>query len=592
MNILKNRAKLKEIMSENQSFQIIAIVIMMIIGAFLNTLGVSMIVPLVMIVTKPGIMEQNSIVKMVCELLHIHTERTLLLTVIGGLIAIFIIKGFFLLAEYHMQFKFVHKNKINMQKQLLNIYLHKPYEYFLNISYSEVLQNITNNINAAFTIFSHTLGFFTEMVVSLFLLVTIFLINPEMTLLVSIILLLLILFLAKVIRPILEREGRKRNSYGAKMSTWLLQAVHGIKEIKIAGKEAYFLNNYIDAGIKSMEAERKNAILNSAPRILIESFSVSAMLLGIAVMILTGNDIETILPALATFAMAAVRLMPSAHRMLVYMNEVSYYEPALDQLVSTFQTLKNEENEIDKDLSQQNRISLKKEILMSGISYHYPNMEKNVLTDASMSIPIGFSIGIVGVSGAGKTTIVDILLGLLKPQEGIILADGEDISSFYKEWLSHIGYIPQMIFMLDDTIRRNVAFGILDENIDDKKVWEALEEAQLAEFVRSLPKKLDTQIGERGVRLSGGQRQRVGVARALYTEPDLLVFDEATSALDNETEAAMIESINHLHGKKTLVIIAHRLHTIEGCDIIYRVVDGKVIKEKINNTKSSKENNY
>lgn len=592
MNILKNMAKLKEIMSENQSFQIIAIVIMMIIGAFLNTLGVSMIVPLVMIVTKPGIMEQNSIVKMVCELFHIHTERTLLLMVIGGLIAIFIIKGFFLLVEYHIQFKFVHKNKINMQKQLLNIYLHKSYEYFLNISYSEVLQNITNNINAAFTIFSHTLGFFTEMVVSLFLLVTIFLINPKMTLLVSIILLLLILFLAKVIRPILEREGRKRNSYGAKMSTWLLQAVHGIKEIKIAGKEAYFLNNYIDAGIKSMEAERKNAILNSAPRILIESFSVSAMLLGIAVMILTGNDIETILPALATFAMAAVRLMPSAHRMLVYMNEVSYYEPALDQLVSTFQTLKNEENEIDKDLSQQNRISLKKEILMSGISYHYPNMEKNVLTDASMCIPIGLSIGIVGVSGAGKTTIVDILLGLLKPQEGIILADGEDISSFYEEWLSHIGYIPQMIFMLDDTIRRNVAFGILDENIDDKKVWEALEEAQLAEFVRSLSKKLDTQIGERGVRLSGGQRQRIGVARALYTEPDLLVFDEATSALDNETEAAMIESINHLHGKKTLVIIAHRLHTIEGCDIIYRVVDGKVIKEKINNTKSSKENNY
>ncbi len=580
MDILKNIAKLKRILGKNQSFQIAVIVAMMIVGAFLNTLGVSMVVPLVLIVTEPGIMEHNSIVRAVCDILHIYTERALLLAVIGGLIAVFIVKGFFLLAEYHMQFKFVHENKIDMQKRLLRIYLHKPYEYFLNTNYSEILQNITENINAAFTIFSHILGFFTEMVVSLFLLIAIFLINPVMTLLVSIVLLLLILFLAKVIRPIMEREGRIRHDYGGKMSKWLLQAVHGIKEIKIAGKEEYFLDNYIDAGRKSLEAQRKNAVLNSAPRVLIESFSVSAMLLGIAVMVLAGNDIKKILPALAAFAMAAVRLMPGAHHMLVYMNEIAYYEPALDRLVSTFQAFRNEEFEENKNLNLQDGISLKKEILMSGISYHYPNMEENVLTDACMRIPVGASVGIMGASGAGKTTIVDILLGLLKAQEGTVLADGVEVSSCYEEWLSYIGYIPQMIFMLDDSIRRNVAFGIPDEKIDDEKVWEVLEEAQLAEFVRNLPKELDTQIGERGIRLSGGQRQRIGIARALYTDPDLLVFDEATSALDNETEAAMIESINHLHGRKTLVIIAHRLHTIDGCDIVYRVVDEKVIRER------------
>lgn len=262
------------------------------------------------------------------------------------------------------------------------------------------------------------------------------------------------------------------------------------------------------------------------------------------------------------------------------MNELAYYEPALDKLVSTFRILKQEAYETDTNLRPQNRISLQKEILMSGITYHYPNTEKNVLTNACMRIPVGASVGIVGVSGAGKTTIVDILLGLLKPQEGTVRSDGIDVSTCYQEWLSAIGYIPQMIFMLDDSIRRNVAFGIPDEKIDDERVWEVLEEAQLAEFVRNLPKKLDAQIGERGIRLSGGQRQRIGIARALYTDPDLLVFDEATSALDNETEAAMIESINHLHGKKTLIIIAHRLQTIAGCDMVYRIVDETVKRER------------
>lgn len=580
MNLLKDMAKLKKILLKNQSVQITVIIVMMIIGAFLNTLGVSMIVPLVLIVTEPGIMEHNAIVGTFCNILHIHTERSLLLAVIGGLIAVFIIKGFFLLAEYHIHFKFVHKNQIDMQRRLLKAYLYKPYEYFLDTNFSEILQNITENIHAAFTIFSHILSFFTEMVVSLFLLITIFLINPAMTMLVSIVLLLLLLFLAKVIRPVLEREGRTRNKYNGQMSKWLLQAIHGIKEIKIARKEEYFLDNYIYAGKKSMEAARKNSILNSTPRILIESFSVSAMLLGIAIMVLTGSDIKDILPALAAFAMAAVRLMPSAHRMLVYMNEIAYYEPALDKLVNTFQILNDEESSRAQNDRRQGNISLKKEISISNVSYHYPNMEKNVLADACMRIPVGASVGIVGVSGAGKTTVVDILLGLLKPQEGTVFSDEIDVSDFYEEWLSYIGYIPQMIFMLDDSIRRNVAFGIPDEKIDDEKVWEVLNESQLAEFVHNLPQKLDTQIGERGVRLSGGQRQRIGIARALYTDPDLLVFDEATSSLDNETETAMIESINHLHGKKTLIIIAHRLHTIEGCDIVYRIADGKVIREK------------
>lgn len=324
--------------------------------------------------------------------------------------------------------------------------------------------------------------------------------------------------------------------------------------------------------------------MNSLPRILIESFSVSAMLLSIVIMVWLGNDINKLLPVLSAFAMAAVRLMPSAHRIVVYMNELAYYEPALDALVINFRDLNNKNMNDDKSQitgsRQKTRFSMKTEIILSDITYHYPNMEHNVLTDAKMAIPIGKSIGIVGASGAGKTTVADILLGLLKPQKGKVLADGIDVTEFYGEWLSKIGYIPQMIFMMDDSIRSNVAFGVARDEVDDESVWKVLEEAQLADFVHGLPKGLDTEIGERGVRLSGGQRQRIGIARALYSDPDLLIFDEATSALDNDTEAAMIESVNHLHGKKTMVIIAHRLQTIEGCDIVYRVESGKIFKER------------
>ena len=240
------------------------------------------------------------------------------------------------------------------------------------------------------------------------------------------------------------------------------------------------------------------------------------------------------------------------------------------------------DNKVDISFAtDEEKLPLRRAIELKDIVYAYPNTDKLIFDHASLTIPIGTSVGIVGTSGAGKSTIVDILLGLLEVQEGSICADGAEVKSRYRNWLKNIGYIPQMIFMLDDTIRRNVAFGVHDENIDEARVWEVLREAQLDEFVRELPEGLDTGIGERGIRLSGGQRQRIGIARALYYDPEVLILDEATSALDNDTEAAIMDSINRLHGRKTLVIIAHRLQTIEKCDLVYRVENGQAVAQRL-----------
>ena len=312
---------------------------------------------------------------------------------------------------------------------------------------------------------------------------------------------------------------------------------------------------------------------------MIETVFMISVLGFITVYIVNGGDVTRLIPQLTAFAVAAMRIMPSANRINTYMTEIAYEEPSLnfvyDNLTESMKTDKAMRAEKEKIAGP--AIHLDKEIRLQDITFAYPDGEKNIFSAANMVIPKGKSVGIIGSSGAGKSTIVDILLGLLHVQAGEILCDGANIFSNYESWLAQIGYIPQTIYMIDESIRDNIAFGIEKSEIDEERIWEVMKEAQLADFVESLPEGLDTKIGDRGVRLSGGQRQRIGIARALYHNPEILVFDEATSALDNETEAAVMEAVNSFHGKKTMVIIAHRLNTIEKCDLIYEVKNEKIV---------------
>lgn len=587
-SMLRIIRKFSQILSKQQKIRVIIIAIMMVIGAFLETLGVGLILPLVSAITTPDIIMTNKYAKLVCEIFDLHATRTFMIVVIAALIFVYIFKNVYLFVEYYVQYRFICNNRFAVQHRLMEKYLERPYEYFLNAESGEIVRVITADTRNTFDLLSTVLGFFTEAIVSVALIAVIIITDPVMAILIAAVLGGTMLLISRLVKPILRKAGLKFQKNSAKMNQWLLQSISGIKEVKVTGKEGFFLTQFSKYGRKAIDSEKKNMVLGQVPRLSIEAFSISAMLAVIAILMWRGREIDTMLPQLSAFAMAAVRLMPSVNRMTASLNQMSYSEPALDKMLehlSVAQRWQNDKADMKVEASacpkeQMDNLELKKEIALEDISFSYPGAEHPVLEHANMLVPIGMSVGIVGASGAGKTTAVDIMLGLLKPQAGQVLADGVDIQTAYHAWLSHIGYIPQMIFMLDDTIRGNVAFGIDTKEIDEQAVWKALEEAQLAEFVRSLPEGLDTQIGERGIRLSGGQRQRIGIARALYTDPELLIFDEATSALDNETESAIMESINALHGKKTMVIIAHRLTTIEGCDMVYRVENGKIERER------------
>lgn len=585
--------KYRIILERGQKKKVVILFFLMLIGAFLEVLGVSLMLPLVSAIMQPDIIETNGMVAKVCNIFDLHSHRTFVIVCIAALILIFILKDLFLMAEYYFQYRFLYNNRFATQRKMLAVFMNRPYEYYLNAQSGEILRMIQGDVDGTYLLLTTLLGLATESIVTVALVVTIFLIDPMMTTFVAVMLGAIMLLISKVVKPILRREGASRQEQAVLMSKWLLQAINGIKEVKVTQKEDFFKKNYDESGRRMIRSERKNSLWGQIPRLLIEMVSVTTMLALIAIMIYKGRAIETLVPVLSAFALAAVKLMPSANRIVAALNATAYYEPALNQMVENLKELRDFEKakasdkkkgraaaESGEDSTPAPSLTLEKEIALKSITYTYPESEQQVLKQADMVIPVGKSVGIVGVTGAGKTTAVDILMGLLDPQEGQVLADGVDVRENYSDWLTHIGYIPQSVFMLDDSIRANVAFGVPEEEIDDAEVWRALEEAQIADFVRTLPKGIHSRMGERGMRVSGGQRQRVSIARALYLNPELLVFDEATSALDNETEAAIMESINSLHGKKTMVIIAHRLQTIEGCDMVYRVADGKIKRER------------
>ena len=577
--------KLLILLDAKQKRIMVLLVVLMLVGAVLEMLGVSMILPVMNVVLEENAVDKHAYLQVICQVFHLENTRSLMIFVMTALIAIFAVKNFFLFFQQKVLLKFVYTNQFATSRRMMINFMQRPYEYYLNADTAVIQRNITSDVNNMYGLILALLQLISEGIVFVCLVAVSLVSDVWMSITVTVLLVIVLLVIKCILKPIMRRAGEENQDFYSGLYKWIEQSVLGIKEIKIARREPYFINEYAKCGAGYVSAVQRYNLYNATPRLLIETVAIAGMIFYMMMRLLQGAEVVDIMPQITLLAIAAMRLIPCANRINNHLTSIAYFEPFFMGVSDNLQEeIRDESIDYNEETYRRKqdveKLEVRDKIELKQITYKYPNTDVLIFDHADMEIPIGKSVGIVGTSGSGKTTVVDIMLGLLRLQSGEILADGVEVREHYASWLKNIGYIPQTIFMVDSTIRKNVAFGYADEDIDDDKVWEALKEAQLDEFVRGLPEGLDTGIGERGIRISGGQRQRIGIARALFEDPEVLVLDEATSALDNETEAAIMDSINRLHGRKTLVIIAHRLQTIEKCDMVYRVENAKMVRER------------
>ena len=576
--------KISYIFDRKQKIQLGILGVMIFVGGLLETLGVGAMIPVVTALLTPETLKEYvdkyPILQQICDMLGIQSVGQMTTALLLALMAIYIIKNLYLVYLVYRQNTFITQSRNQMISRVMGEFLNRPYEQYLGADIPTVFRITDSDIPQTFSLMLAMLQLVSEVVVSGLIFIVLLCTDIFMTLFIMVLFGVMTLVIVKVFKPKLNKIGAKNQAIQSRIAKWRIQAIYGLKDVKVLNREEFFVRNYYETGKVGANVGRTYAVMNNIPRLLIETVFIVGVLTFIIIYMRGGGNVASMVSTLAAFGVAAMRVLPSVNRINTYITEISYNQPSLDFVYQNLQEGMKTDAMLAqrKAYSQKEKLELKDKIELNHISFHYPDSDKNIFTDAHMEVPKGKSVGIMGTSGAGKSTIVDILLGLLHAQEGEITCDGVDIFKNYESWLAQIGYIPQSIYLIDESIRDNIAFGIDADKIDEKRIWEVLEEAQLKEFVEELPNGLDTTIGDRGVRLSGGQRQRIGIARALYHDPEILVFDEATSALDNDTEAAVMDAVNSFHGKKTMIIIAHRLNTIEKCDIIYKVEEGKLVQ--------------
>ncbi len=569
--------KLNYIFNASQKRRMIALMVAIFLGACMELIGVSLIMPLIQLISTPDVVDQDGPVSFVYHALHFDSISSFFIFLVMVIIGIYFVKNLYLSIMYYFQYNFIYRNQLKVAGRLIDCYLKKPYTWHLDHNTSDMIRNIMLDTDRLFQLILSFLNVLSEFLLSLLLVLYLLLSDPIMSITVAGLLLICMAVFRLLTKERVHSYGKMNQEFDGRMHQAINQALGAVKDIKILHREKYFVNSFVSCGEKKMTALINTNFFGTIPRYIIETVTVATIMLVLVFRLINGTDLNTLLPVLASFAVAAFKLLPSVGKISNYLNNITFLKPSIDLIYNDLKETEDMEGIEIKDASEGTWIDAgAKEIRVKDLSFSYPGTDKEVLKDTSLSIPLGSSVGFVGESGAGKSTLADVILGILSPKGGEVLYGDMNVHNYPLKWAERLSYIPQAIYLADESIRANVAFGIEEEKIDENKVWEALDEAQLSDFVKSLPEGLDTEVGERGVRLSGGQRQRIGIARALYGDPEIMVLDEATSALDNDTEAAVMEAIERLHGRKTLLIIAHRLTTIRNCDYVFRVEEGKV----------------
>lgn len=571
--------KLRYIFSYKEKVQLVGIFVLQIIGSFVELLGVSAFLPFIQILLDPTSIQTNTLLNYFYILFGFTTVEGYLSAIAAMIGLVYLFKNIYLTFMQNAMLSFTYRTRMNLATRLLTTYMSQPYTFHLGKNIAELQRNLQYDTSQFMLLANAVLQLCAECAVIGCLGIYLFNTSHSITIVIMALLALCVGTFFVVSKKVSTRIGRENEEYNAKLFQWINQSLGGIKEVKVLNREGFFVNSYTKVYKKLIKGAKNNEILAALPKYIVETVCMIGMLIAVIIKMYYGrNDFQAFVVQLSAFAVAAFRLLPSVGKVNAYINNIMYSKAALDLI---YRDLKEIENYKMIDFKEENVVdkwNLESKIELKDIAYHYPDSNKLVLSDINVSINKGETIALIGSSGAGKTTLADILLGLLQPIKGTILVDGKDIYDNIDAWHRMLGYIPQTIYLSDDTIRNNIAFGIVEEDIDDDAIVDALKKAQLYDFVQTLDKGLDTFVGDRGVRLSGGQRQRIGIARALYYNPEILILDEATSALDNETEMAVMEAIESLKGMKTMVIIAHRLTTLKNADIIYEVVEGNIVE--------------
>ena len=575
IDMIKTLKKLYGLLDKRKKSVFPLILIMMFAETLFEALSISLVVPLITSIMDKDILTGNPLVSAICSFFHIENQSTFVVFCIAALIGVFLIKNIFMLIECRIRYDFICKSRHIVQRKIFSDILNRPYEYFLNAQSGAIIREVSDDCNRTFNLLGTLMDVCSNFLLTIGIAVVLFVINPSMTLVVMLMMAGLSVLLVTVVKPTLKKQGRILVEHATKNYKNLLEAVQGIKIVKITRTQPYFNEEFRKNGEKVIEADRKNTVIHRIPHAVTECVCVSTVLLYVLLLYLNNSDINNLISTVGAFAVASLKLIPSVKVIIGAYYAIAFNEAAVDKVSENYCSIR--ENASEKPLPE---MKLKKSIELRNVTYQYPDSDRKVLDNASLTIPVGKSVGIIGLSGIGKTTSADVLLGLLFPKQGKIAFDDMEVDVNIDHYPIRIGYVPQSIYILGDTIKNNIAFGVPEEEIREDVIREVIKAAQLEEFVASLPDGIDTDIGENGVRISGGQRQRIGIARALYHDPDLLIFDEATSALDLKTEEGVLRSIEALQGKKTMLIIAHRPQTLKGCDFIYRMEDGRFIHDK------------
>lgn len=576
---MKTYQKIKKLISQKEKSKAIVLFFLLLIGMVFEIMGIGVLLPILTAVLNPEILFENQIIKDVFYFFDIIEPDQIVSAALITLLFVYTIKSAYLLYLSHYQNRFISRLSAELSNRLFKNYLFQSYTFHLKRNSSELIKNFQVEITYFTNFLISTILLITEVTLALSVVLTLFLIEPLGTLVVLIFFGVASLLFYNFTKKKISNWGSVREQIDSNISKVVLEGFSGIKEVILAGRQSYFFsqieeNNSIKASIST-----KNLTLRQVPRYYLELLSVFSLIGFIFIMVIQNRNIENVIVTLGVFVAATFRILPSINRILSSLQNIKFYKTSIDLLYTEFKSTNSmmESYLIDEI----NQITPSEKISLNNLCFTFKETKKEILKNVNLDIKVGSTIGIIGSSGAGKSTLINILVGLLKPDLGGVFVDNFAIQqNNLRKWQNSIGYVSQDVYLTDDSIVSNIAFGIEKEKIDFDLIEKVLDQAQLTDLIKSLPNGYNTEVGERGVQLSGGQQQRIGIARALYKKPEVLVLDEATSALDTGTEHEIMSSVDLLKGKKTIIIVTHRMITLKNCDQIYKLEQGKLNLEK------------